>query len=457
MVHFKVLLVLIAFQLSLLGCNLCKINIPNVHITSIITPNHQNTKFHITWEFDKKFISSLTQYDQNKNQIFETNEQAEIKKSLLEYFLKLNYLTQIAYTPKDVKITKNSLQNIHNITYNFEFIDNKMLFHYYFGLPFIPIENHRIVLNFTDIGNNFNFIIRDVVVGNYEAKKTFKITNNKAEVLFYELPMKSNQNQIENMIKSENTSTLFDGLKQKLDSYRANMEHLILDIRATGSILSYSWLLFFSFLYGVLHAIGPGHGKSLVGAYFLGENHSVKKAFTISALIGVVHTFSAFILTVSIYFILNMLFSNIFGNIEKIATKISGIVIILVALYLMYKKYKTSKLHKTHFHNHRHLDNSCCCGSCTTKSTDLGVILSAGIIPCAGTVSIFLFTIGLGAYFIGFLSAIFMSLGMSIVIFITAYLSKNLRDSSSNNTIIIKFFEYGSLIFILIIGVVLLS
>jgi nickel/cobalt transporter (NicO) family protein len=84
------------------------------------------------------------------------------------------------------------------------------------------------------------------------------------------------------------------------------------------------------------------------------------------------------------------------------------------------------------------------------------VILAAGIVPCAGTVSVFLFTMGLGVYFVGFLSAIFMSLGMSFVIFITAYLSQNIRKKSGSNEKVVKFFEYGSLIFILLLGMMLI-
>jgi ABC-type nickel/cobalt efflux system permease component RcnA len=84
------------------------------------------------------------------------------------------------------------------------------------------------------------------------------------------------------------------------------------------------------------------------------------------------------------------------------------------------------------------------------------VIISAGIVPCPGTVTIFLFTISLGIYFVGFLSAVFMSLGMSLIIFITAYLSSKVRSTASSNQTMIKLFEYGSLVFILSLGIMLL-
>ena len=58
--------------------------------------------------------------------------------------------------------------------------------------------------------------------------------------------------------------------------------------------------------------------------------------------------------------------------------------------------------------------------------------------------------------FIGFLSAVFMSIGMSIIIFIAAILSIKVRKETHQNEKLIKFFEYASLFFILGLGLVLL-
>ncbi len=436
------------------GCTLCKLDIPNVHINSTITPQGNSTQFEITWLFDAKFVATLKQYDTNKNGIFDSVEQVAIEKSLLEYLARFNYLTQIAYVQKEYKITKDDLQKPKNIETKMVFQNGAMEFSYKFSLSIYPKKGYKIVLFFYDEGNNFNFIVRDTLLKGYDGKRNIHIQNSKAEIIFDEFISNKNQVIVEKVVGKD--LTFMEQLSVTLESYKEKMKNLIEDIKETNSLLSYSWLLFFSFIYGVLHAIGPGHGKSLVSAYFLSENHSLKKALSISLLIGVVHTFSAFILTVTIYFFLNILFSNVFDDIEKIATKISGAIIIFIALYLLYKKYTYKKKMTFSVNNPIHYNHSSCgCGSCTTNSTDLGVILSAGIVPCAGTVSVFLFTLGLGVYFIGFVSALFMSLGMSTVIFITAYLSKSIRNRGSSNGKLLQFFEYGSLVFILMLGIIL--
>ena len=64
------------------------------------------------------------------------------------------------------------------------------------------------------------------------------------------------------------------------------------------------------------------------------------------------------------------------------------------------------------------------------KKADLGVILGAGMVPCPTTVLIFIFTFSQGMYLTGFIAALFMSAGMSVVIFIAAALSVKAREHS---------------------------
>ena len=87
----------------------------------------------------------------------------------------------------------------------------------------------------------------------------------------------------------------------------------------------------------------------------------------------------------------------------------------------------------------------------------MALIISAGIIPCPGTVTIFIFSLSLGLYYAGFLSALVMSLGMSTIIFFSAILSVLIRKKTSETNSNLKMYlEYGSLFIILILGFVLL-
>ena len=102
-------------------------------------------------------------------------------------------------------------------------------------------------------------------------------------------------------------------------------------------------LLGIAFTYGVIHAAGPGHGKALVGFYFLRQGGSIKKAFKMGYLIAVVHAASALLLTFVVYYLIETLFTKTFHNVAHISMIISAALIILVGFYLIYEAHKHRK------------------------------------------------------------------------------------------------------------------
>jgi ABC-type nickel/cobalt efflux system permease component RcnA len=421
-----------------------------------ISSSSSDTSFDIEWLFERDFVSKLKQYDTNKDNIFDTNEQNEIKKSLDIYLPKVNYSTKLIYNHKDKISREDDPLNIASKSSKLIIDkDGSMRYLYSYTLPITLQKDNYLYIDLYDKGGNFNFHTRDIVLSGYSDKYILKPESRKAHILFFE-PSSEYEGIRDERVDD---TTIVEKLANVLDDIKKRVQRLLSEIDESGSIISYIWLLLFSFAYGILHTLGPGHGKSLVSAYFLSSESSYARAGVVSMLIGVVHTFSAFITTFVIYFVLSTFFASVVTDIESVATKISAIIIILIAVYLIYKKYifyKESKKPTMKWSSHQP-HSSCSCSSCqNTNTTDLGVILGAGIVPCAGTVSIFIFTISLGLYFVGFLSAIFMSIGMSFVIFVTALISTKIKKSTTTNRPLVIFFEYGSLVFILGLGLVLL-
>ena len=402
---FKIILSIMLMANLSFACSLCDVQTPSIHVKTEKNITNNKTFFNITWTFNQPFTKqSMDTYPKEYDLKFKLQE---IKKSLERYTIKNNYLTYITYDTNKTYI----IEKISNSTLKLK--HDMFVYNYSFTADINKTQNDNLNIKFEDSGNYFVF----------------------------------NFDQTSIIDKDNAPQTLFiKYLSQTLQSITDDIKKLLNDVNTSNSIISYLWLLLFSFLYGVLHAIGPGHGKSLISSYFLKDNSSHIKALSMSGLIGVVHTFSAFILTLVIYYSVNTFLGSLFNDVERVATKISAIIIILIALYLIYKKIIINR------NKHKH---SCSCSGCKTHSTDIGVILAAGIIPCAGTVTIFIYTMSLNLYFIGFLSAIFMSIGMSFIIYLTALLSIKVRNKSSSNTTLIKFFEYGSLVFILLLGFIL--
>lgn len=256
--------------------------------------------------------------------------------------------------------------------------------------------------------------------------------------------------------------TLQEGiLKRSMQKLR----ELFASIKDEKNPMTYLVLLFFAFVYGVIHAMGPGHGKTLVASYFLSNDRSYVKAFSISLAIGVVHTFSAFILTIVIYFFINQLLAQVLDDAVFYTTKVSALIIIAIAVYLIVKKYKARKVMQQQLNTALYDGetglhaSSCGCGSCKVDktSTDIALIISAGIIPCPGTTTLFIFAISTGLYYAGFISAFVMSLGMSSVIFVSALFSTFVRMRLGGVSVKAKYYlEYFSLSLIFLLGFLLL-
>ena len=401
----KIILLFSFLNGILFACTTCSTQMGvsvNVKVDKNMT--EQYTTFNVQWIFDKSFtkiiINSYSKKYDNKSIL------QDFKKILERDISKNNYLTVLTYDA-------NKTYNINKIlTSSLDLKNNRFIYKYSFKTNITKEQNNDLIIEFID---DKNFIL-----------------------------FKFNQQNIIDKTQPE-SNKFIESLSKILKNFTKNIKELLNDIDESNSSQAYIWLLLFSFGYGIIHAIGPGHGKSLISSYFLSQNSSHLKALSMASLIGIIHTFSAFILTFVIYYSVSTFLGNYFNDIETITTKISAIIIISIALFLIYKKISKSK-HQL----------SCECSGCKTHSTDIGVVLAAGIVPCAGTVTIFIYTMSLNLYFIGFLSAIFMSLGMSLIIYITALLSIKIRDKASSNTTLLKLFEYGSLVFILSLGVILL-
>jgi ABC-type nickel/cobalt efflux system permease component RcnA/ABC-type uncharacterized transport system substrate-binding protein len=460
----RYIFVIVLFLNTLFGCAACQLSTPTCKIDIKLQIKEKRVKnIDMSWRFSKKFFEeTLIQYDKNSDNLLSKDELKKIEDSLVDYLLPKSMLTQISHSYNGVDSNIDATYTGFNLL-----LKDSILILSYSSIVDIDIKDET-TLSFTfKYDPYFDFVIDSFSLDDSSIKYTKNLYLFSAFILFGD----SNSEEIElNSIKldevnradiaeeiEENSSFQSGLLKDSIIKIKALFE----EIKDETNPLSYIALLFFAYIYGVIHALGPGHGKTLVASYFLINERSYSKAIFISLAIGVVHTFSAFILTIFIYYIVDSLLSQFLDDTVYYTTKISALIIIAIALYLFYQKYRAYKQSKkqsfTSFSKTPHT-SSCSCGSCRVdkNSTDIALIISAGIIPCPGTITIFIFTISLGLYFAGFLSALVMSLGMSTIIFLSALLSVAIRQKSSKNSDIKKYLEYGSIVIILILGLILL-
>lgn len=250
-------------------------------------------------------------------------------------------------------------------------------------------------------------------------------------------------------------------LSQSLRTLTEKIHGALAEAQDHPSFSTIGAILLFSLLYGILHAAGPGHGKTLVASYFTANERSYARGGGIALLIASTHVVSAFAITLILYGFVHTMFSQTIADISLYTTKISGLIIMIIALYLIRQKwyFYRPKKQVMRFSAAVPHQSSCGCHSCktTAKTTDLWLVLGAGIVPCPGTIVVFLFAISMGMYTLGAISAIVMSLGMGLTIAITAAFGTALRrKSSSSGKNYLKIVDVLSVLVMFLAGVLLL-
>jgi len=195
-------------------------------------------------------------------------------------------------------------------------------------------------------------------------------------------------------------------LQYQLNSY---ISTTIRGVNDENNITSSLLILGIAFLYGLVHAAGPGHGKALVAFYFVSNKANYKKAFKMGYMISIIYAISALVFTFGIFYILKTMFRKNFNELSAIAMQLSASMIIVVGLYLLWESYQNRK-------EKEQIDIN-------NKKSEYAVAWSAGIVPCPGVMTIVLFCIVLKQYTLGVLAAITMSIGMGFTISLAGILS----------------------------------
>ncbi len=207
-----------------------------------------------------------------------------------------------------------------------------------------------------------------------------------------------------------------------------------------------------SYLYGMLHAAGPGHGKTLMASYLAARPERLRVVVLMALGIGMVHILTGVSVAVVVYFFLNVVLPKAMADLSLYTTKISGFMIVLVAIYMFYMKIKHGSFH-AHGHNHASAHGL---HARAARQANKFVVIAAGLVPCPGLVLVFLFCLALEIYLVGFLSAVAIGLGIATIQLIagSAMLAarKTLLTRVEKATAVL---EYGAVALLFTLGLIL--
>jgi nickel/cobalt transporter (NicO) family protein len=188
------------------------------------------------------------------------------------------------------------------------------------------------------------------------------------------------------------------------------------DIKSGSGSLALWTLLAVCFGYGVVHTLGPGHGKAVVVAYFLDSKRPrawIEGVFA-GSWIAFTHTLAALLLAGGLK---TFAVVGLFGALREVRNVeiVSYTLILLVGFWRLWAGI-SGHLHEhahgdgDHHHDHHHQHPA--------QRTLAGWLLltAAGIAPCAGALVVILLSLALGVLWAGVVGVIAIALGMAITL-----------------------------------------
>lgn len=190
-------------------------------------------------------------------------------------------------------------------------------------------------------------------------------------------------------------------------------------------------LLLFSFVYGVLHALGPGHGKVVITTWLATHPSKLKSSIGLTLAASLLQGLVAIGLVVVVLTLLQLPARQLHLSsfwLEKGSYALVGVLGLLLCWRALKKLRALLRKPKfTAFTPHHVHDQHCGCGhqhmpdpKQLERDEDwrarLVIVLSMGMRPCSGAIMVLLFSKVIGVFGWGVASALAMAAGTSITI-----------------------------------------
>jgi nickel/cobalt exporter len=255
-------------------------------------------------------------------------------------------------------------------------------------------------------------------------------------------------------------------LAKQAEFYRT-LSGLIRAAKADGSA-AYT-LLGISFLYGIFHAAGPGHGKAVISSYLVANDETWRRGIVLSFASAILQAFTA-VAVVGIAAALLGATAKAMGNTVRVIEIVSYALIMLIGLRLLWVKGRAflrllrgeQQAHHAHdhhhdhdhhhahdhdhhhhhghahSHDHDHEDDASAWGHAHAPEPEeltgkhwlrrgLAAIIAVGLRPCSGAIIVLVFALAQGLFWIGVASTFVMGLGTAITVAAIATLAVGAR------------------------------
>lgn len=234
---------------------------------------------------------------------------------------------------------------------------------------------------------------------------------------------------------------------EKQRRFHRELTAALKDLRDRRSAHAAWTLVVVSFLYGLFHAAGPGHGKFVLTTYLLTHENKVARGVFLSAAAAFVQGLTALAVVFGLVGILGWLPRQTESAVTWVE-RFSFALVAAMGAYLAFRALiglmhafgaKTVPAHGCG-HDHVNHDHGPDCGHVHVAPPDaakgrletLGIVLSIGIRPCSGAILVLAFANVFGLPWAGAGAVLAMSAGTAIAVATLALLAVNARKLAAS-------------------------
>ena len=222
-------------------------------------------------------------------------------------------------------------------------------------------------------------------------------------------------------------------VREQQQAFYGSMSGTLRQIKSSSPYAAAWTLMFLSFGYGIFHAAGPGHGKTVISAWLLATENELKRGIFIAFLSSIIQALVAILLVSALLLVVASAGStarDVAGFLESASYAMIG----AMGLYLIWTALRPHVQHAHHdHHDHHHHDHTHDehCGHAHapeakqvqgewsfTKAFSLA--FAVGIRPCTGAILVLILANALGIYWAGVASTLVMAIGTFLTVSIIA-------------------------------------
>lgn len=170
-----------------------------------------------------------------------------------------------------------------------------------------------------------------------------------------------------------------------------------------------------AFLYGIFHAIGPGHGKVVIGSWFASRRARITYGLAACALSALVQAASAIAAVGLLAGALSLAPRDVLAQAAWLETG-SYALITLMGVWMLVQALRGRQACGHDHHDHHQHGPHCTHAHHAPDRSLWAMAAAVGFRPCSGAILVLLFTLANGLFWVGIVATLAMAVGVTITV-----------------------------------------